>query len=120
MGYNTEFQGQFKITPQLDTKVLCEVAEFCRNRHDNEGPGISGAPWCDWMFAHEPDCSVMYWNGSEKSYSMLEWALYLKDKFFPESKVEGVIQARGEEFSDLWSMVADSKTNTIKRVNGWK
>ena len=114
MGYTTEFRGHFDISPPLPAETLEELGLFLEERHSyTTHPSIH----CDWDFSD--DGCQMYWNGSEKSYNMLQWAIYLKNKFFPSHTVSGRIHARGEEFDDIWEMVACPISSQIRR-EGWK
>ena len=111
MGYNTEFRGRFIITPRLDDKLLDDLNKFCTERHEN---GFSF--WCDWFFGQDEDgSSFMEWNGSEKSYSMDDWAIELQRKFFPGRKITGFVRARGEDFDDVWEMYVDNHGKICRR-----
>ena len=111
MGYRTEFEGCFKISPPLDEDLLEELWEFCSLRH-NADAGMPSV-WCDWDFNRYE----MFWNGSEKPYKMVEWANLIDGMFLEGHTLTGEIRARGEKFDDVWTMVADGG---VRRVKGWK
>lgn len=117
MGYTTEFSGSFQIDPPLSRELARTLNAFCDQRHGGDIYTFEGCPslWCDWAFSK--DGTSMYWNGSEKSYEMTKWARYLKHKFFPTHKVTGRIKARGEDFDDIWEMIAND--NGIYDQDGW-
>lgn len=119
MGYNTEFEGEFRIVPPLDAATLAKLEEFCEERHGGDLDVFPGMPafWCNWEFEDKGDHTEMRWNGSEKSYAMDEWAILLFKRFFPKHSVTGDIRARGEDFDDLWSMHASG--GCIRRRDGW-
>lgn len=113
MGYNTDFDGQFKITPKLSDDQVKELNKYCENSGNTSARG-----WCDWYFRQGDDCTFMEWNGSEKSYDMDKWARKLVSEKIPSDRsLTGVVLARGEEFRDMWHMVANGRTITVGR--GW-
>ena len=117
MGYTTEFDGHFEITPPLSNELKNQLNLFCEIRHGKLERQF-GTNWCDWEFFNLDDgYTTMKWNGSEKSYSMVEWARYLWATFFTDHQVTGRIRARGESFDDVWTMVASG--GTISKQNGW-
>jgi hypothetical protein len=111
MGYTTEFYGDLEVSPALSPITVAEFNEFCSQRH--EGGGVEpGDPqysiWCDWEVS--ADGTAISWNGSEKSYAMDDWLPWLLARFCRGHKVNGVIEASGEEQGDLWAIVVtDSK-----------
>jgi len=120
MGYQTTFDGEFKISPPLSVEVQRELNSFCGNAQDkiDELPG--NPPHygqCDWAFS--TDGTSMCWNGMGKSYEMTRWAVYLHNEFFPDHDLDGRIHARGEEFNDIWTMVASSEQSLIFEEDGW-
>jgi len=120
MGYTTQFEGEFRITPALEEDEVNALNDFTEDRHDDPNmPGI----WCDWVFNNDDTIddgphTVMCWNGSEKSYEMTAWANYLKKNFFPKRDVRGSMRARGESFDDVWTMVTDGVT--FSEESRWK
>jgi len=116
LGYTTKFKGSFEIYPPLSDEQVDELNEFCKRRHGGSVNTFDYAPsmWCDWFFTNDS----MMWNDSEKSYCMSTWANILSDMFMKEHTITGEIRARGEEFDDVWTMVADGR-GVWKRV-GWR
>jgi len=101
MGYTTEFEGAFTVSPPLSAEEVDFLFKFSQTRRmDREqgpyyvddphwlgGEGVyvnrppAGQPglWCQW----EPsdDGTEIQWDGSEKAYDMVEWIIYLIDHF---------------------------------------
>jgi len=121
MGSTTTFRGHFTISPPLADDEIEELNLFCENPKGDNLPGHN----CDWIFenSYEDDEleTTMAWNGMEKSYDMPEWACYIMNHFdfLGESNIEGRIKARGEEFDDIWTMVACPIECSITREEGW-
>ncbi len=101
MGYSTDFLGHIDIDPALNDAEIEYLTAFGRSRRcvrpggPYDVPGnpaaegrddfrselynnrAQGQPnlWCDWVPCWEGCCIA--WNGTEKSYSMIEWLRYL-------------------------------------------
>jgi hypothetical protein len=136
MGYSTDFDGQFRITPPLPTDLIDQLNEFCATRHEKPSkpepepwesdPNNLNRPyrgkladprigiWCDWAFRTEADATVMEWNGNEKSYHQAEWGQHLISLFPEGHTVTGTINAQGEDANDIWRMVAKDRTITVQ------
>lgn len=113
MGYTTEFDGRFEFSKPLTDEQAEEFNLFCTQRHGNNiSHGANPSFWCDW----ETDGKGMFWNESEKSYGMDDWARVLVEKFLKPWGVElkGHIYAQGEERNDRWAMIAEG--HNIKRA----
>lgn len=114
MGYTTEFRGAMTIDPPLEPHMVEEVNNFCEERHGgnidpyHEMPGL----WCDWQVS--ADGSKIFWNGSEKSYSMEEWLTYLIKRFMRDRKVNGRMLAQGESFGDVWVLACKDNVVTTE------
>ena len=107
MGYSTEFKGALEIFPSLSQEQTAQVSSFCEARHctvedTNRTDPASPSFWCDWA----TDGLSLYWNGSEKSYSMFEWLEILNEKFFKPwgCELEGQITAQGDDRDDVWAI----------------
>lgn len=115
MGYTTTFSGKFEFSKPLTPEQVAEFNRFCEERHGTSSREFPGCPsfWCDW----ETDGSTMFWNGSEKSYNMDDWARILVERFLKPWGVEvrGEIGADGEAQGDVWKMIAEGYT--IRRAN---
>ena len=58
MGYNTEFEGEFALSKQLDEETYYALEELADSRHDYEDmPSI----WCQWVVG--ADWQSIKWNG---------------------------------------------------------
>jgi hypothetical protein len=103
MGYTTDFEGQFEITPPLsleEGEYLMHFSESRRmkrhsgpytvdedglnNREDVIGDGNdppTGQPglWCQWVPTQ--DGKFIEWDEGEKFYRSAEWIKYLIDHF---------------------------------------
>lgn len=114
MGYTTEFEGEFEITPPLTLDQLTEINNFMEGRHGGNINVYEGFPsfHCDW----ETNGDTIKWNESEKSYKMYEWIKLLNEKFFKPwgCMLTGDISAQGENKDDRWGMRA--KDGEIKRL----
>jgi hypothetical protein len=102
------------------------------NRPDPDQPGL----WCQWVpdeYA-DPPGSELGWDGGEKFYNAAEWMEYIVNKllspaarayvdahlnederlksFTCDHKVDGVIEAEGEEPGDLWKIVVEADAAT--------
>jgi hypothetical protein len=129
MGYNSEFQGSWKLNKALDDvtynflKKLNETrrmkrkvdakygveGEFYVEDPDNREPNIvdiNGEPktqpslWCQWI---PTECRMeIEWDGGEKFYNYIEWIEYIISKVLaPRGYIlNGSVKWRGEEFDD--------------------
>lgn len=107
MGYNTDFDGKFTVSPVLDAFQVDVLKKFSRTRHEDSTGGTpkeAGWPdsyYCDW----EPtdDGSAIQWNGAEKFYDYTEWIEFLVRRFIaPSGRVlNGEVRWSGEENGDL-------------------
>lgn len=115
MGYTTEFEGHFTITPPLNQYEVTYLRAFARTRHvrtpygpyvvtiadghdtppvpitDHNHPpdGVPGL-WCQWEASG--DGTQLAWDGGEKFYESEEWLRYLVDTFLrPGAALRGDI-----------------------------
>lgn len=104
MGYTTEFEGAMELEPALTPEQTEQINLFCEDRHGGDTQVYAGFPafWCDW----ETNGRKLYWNGSEKSYSMDKWLTLLIERFFKPwgVMVRGKMLAQGESRDDRWTM----------------
>ena len=101
MGYSTDYIGHIDIEPPLndaEVEYLIAFGKSRRNLRDGGPYEVPGNPdaelrdpprgeaynirapgqpnlWCDWTPCWDGCCIA--WNGTEKSYSMIEWLRYL-------------------------------------------
>ena len=82
------------------------------NRPPSTQPGL----WCQWVPNENGDALV--WDEGEKFYHAAEWIKYLIDAILaPKGYVlNGVVDARGEEFGDLWYI--EVTNNVVKTGEG--
>lgn len=71
----------------------------------NRPPATQPGLWCQWMI--QEDHQTIEWDGNEKFYSYTEWIRYLIDKVLAPNGyvVNGEVNWRGEEFSDIGTIV---------------
>ena len=117
MGYTTEFAGRISIQPELTPEQQKTINDFCEERHGGNMDVHAGMPgfWCDY----ETDGKTIGWNGSEKSYHMLEWMQLLIKRFFSKwgCILNGSLQAQGEDPSDEWSLVVRDNITSRKSID---
>jgi hypothetical protein len=115
MGYTTDFEGSFKVSPPLNEKEVAYLNAFNDSRRMARGKGpyyvdgggfmgqnndpdvtsMNNPPeeqpslWCQWV--PNEDGTEIAWDGGEKFYSALEWMEYLIKHFIgsnPKAKSE--------------------------------
>ena len=112
MGYSTDFRGELKFTTDIDIKQQAHLKQYM-------GEDFRDHP--DWV---KPDTYMYYidlvilddysgikWNGSEKTYGMLESINFIIDemrKLWPEFDMEGEMDNQGEEIGDVWKIVMEN------------
>jgi hypothetical protein len=82
----------------------------------NEPPPGQPSLWCQW--APSEDGTSIAWDGGEKFYNAGEWMTYIIEHFVgpaPKAKsalpflqghkIEGTINAQGEDRSDVWRII---------------
>ncbi|OJT66901.1 hypothetical protein [Bacillus licheniformis] len=131
MGYNTTFQGQFRLNKTLDSETYSFLKKLANTRrmrrkvnesiygiegefyvdgrdHDeniidgNEPPKTQPSLWLQWIPTEERNAIV--WDGEEKFYCADKWIIYLIEKVLkPKGYVlNGIVNAFGEETNDIW------------------
>ena len=103
MGYNTEFEGEFALSKQLDEETYYALEELADSRHDYEDmPSI----WCQWVVG--ADWQSIKWNGGEKFYGYIGWIKYINRNFLlPKGiKMDGEVAFQGERAKDGGRIVA--------------
>jgi len=110
MGYSTNFDGVLKfksvLTPEQIAKVRSFLGEDCREHPEWEGS--RGLTYIDLKFLgrrNNEDFSGLEWNGSEKTYQLVEKVnLIITEmrKEYPDFGLEGSILAQGEDIDDRW------------------
>lgn len=142
MGYSTDFVGSIKIEPPLTPKSIKFLTKFnqtrrmhrskgphfvdgtgdmgqgldpdiiCYNTPDPSQPGL----WCNWI--PTPDGTAIEWDGGEKFYEAEAWMEYIINNYITPHghKCSGVIQAYGEDPSDLWQLHVTNNVVTTKEA----
>ncbi|KAG0616742.1 hypothetical protein M758_5G139000 [Ceratodon purpureus] len=125
MGYTTDFEGFFTITPPLQgaPKALLEgicstrrmaretdpiygvEGEFCVNEaqtrilDNNRPPRTQPSLNCDWELSE--DGAKLEWSGMEKFYGYTEWLRYIITRVIPEGTLlNGEVKFAGERADD--------------------
>lgn len=133
MGYTTEFEGKFKIEPQLPGSFVAEVNDLLAGRHDGQGwssdpynyPSNNlgtievprGAVWCQWELENDGEATCIEWNGAEKFYFYKEWMenilAYVRGRY-PSMVVDGRMMYRGEDMRDVGIMTPGSLGRVVQ------
>lgn len=125
MGYTTDFEGFFTITPPLqgapkdlldgicntrrmarETDPIYGVeGEFCVNEaqgrvlDNNRPPRTQPSLNCDWELSE--DGAKLQWSGMEKFYGYTEWLRYIITRVIPEGTLlNGEVKFAGESAHD--------------------
>jgi hypothetical protein len=138
MGHTTDFVGNLTVAPRLNDTEIEFLNAFATSRRcrrpggpydvpGNPGAGdwrdfptdldnlpATGQPglWCNWEVCWEGDC--LCWNGTEKSYRMVEWLRYLIEHFLkPGAKAQPDPRFSGFTFDHVVSgMVVGCRRDT--------
>ena len=104
MGYSTEFRGELKFTTDLTAKQLGKVKSFlgqdCREHPEWNKQNLT---YIDLELLD--DFSGLKWDGSEKTYDLVEKVNLIIDelqKEYPEFGLTGKLMAQGEDIEDRW------------------
>lgn len=106
MGYHTEFTGSLQFTKKISTRELSRLKQILR-QDCREHPEWS-VPHLTYIdLALLPDNSGIQWDGSEKTYNMVELVnvvVLQMRKDFPEFGLSGSMSAQGSNFNDCWEL----------------
>jgi hypothetical protein len=97
MGYTTEFDGQFTVTPTLSLEHFNRLNDFWDERHEGkEFPGY----YCQWI--PNKTGTAIEWDENEKFYDYIEWIVYLIKNFLAPwgYKLNGTVLWSGESRGD--------------------
>lgn len=144
MGYYTEFDGQLRIDPPLNTAEVDYLNDFFTTEHPNTTTGmLAGSArwpkpgiWCDL----KATTTSLAWNGSKKTYDLEVWVAWVIDHmlsararpivtahlnndprlaaFTCDHVVNGLMTARGEDAEDRWALlVRDNVVETSQATS---
>lgn len=109
MGYNTDFEGELLFKDNITVPMLADFKKFlgedCRDHKEWEG--AKDFTYVDLELTS--DMLGIQWNGSEKSYNMVEiinMIIHNMRKKYPEFGFKGGrMEAKGEDFDDRWAII---------------
>jgi len=107
MGYTTRFTGTLKFKNELTIQQLIKLKEYFdtdSRKHPEWGPQAFN--YIDLELAK--DASGLQWDGSEKTYGMVEAVNFIiteMQKEFPDFSLTGSMLAQGEEIGDIWRLI---------------
>lgn len=108
MGYNTDFEGKFTLTPALTRAQEREITELVGDDPE-DGPDS----YCGWEVTD--DGASLEWDGGEKFDLYLEWLQYIIDKLSPMGvAVSGSVSYQGEDPTDFGQIEAQGGKATRK------
>lgn len=110
MGYSTDFDGKFKITPPLSSARAAKLREKVAS--GTKHPKEKGAPpsYCEWEVTS--DGAGIQWNGGEKFYYYTAWLKFLIDTYLAPwgHTVNGSVKWSGDDAADVGVLtVVDNK-----------
>lgn len=119
MGYSTDFDGCLKFTSVLTggeqiAKIETFLGEDCRNHPE----------WCQTGLTYIDlellkDFSGLQWDGSEKTYQLVEKVNLIiteMKKEYPDFGLEGKILAQGEDIDDRWILSIENGLAVEKEI----
>jgi len=117
MGYNTDFSGELKFKEDITIGQLAKVKTFLgEDVRDHKEWSQDGSPTYIELEISE-DFSCLKWNGSEKTYNMVECVNIIIDNMrleFPDFGLTGGFLANGEEAGDVWRLKFDDDGRAIE------
>ena len=118
MGYTTDFEGSFKISPPLSQEHVRELTAFSEERHGGNMTPCAGFPgfWCDW--APNEDGTELSWNGGEKFYDYVEWLDLVIERFLKRwgHTLDGEVTWQGESPGDRGIIIVHGNEVSTKRA----
>lgn len=105
MGYTTEFDGHFTLTPPPPAEVvlqLMDLAGVCKQ--DELGDRSMPASYNQWELTR--DRQHLQWDGGEKFYHYVEWLQWLMDHVLTPAgvTVSGTVDYSGEAVTDVGTL----------------
>lgn len=103
MGYSTDFEGRFTITPQLTMDQFAELAAV----QEWPGAGRSGGGYVQWT--PTKDGKGLTWDGNEKFYEYVECLEWLMKTYFARwgCTLSGSVKYKGESRDDRGVIVVE-------------
>jgi hypothetical protein len=106
MGYTTKFSGQLRFKKEVTSTSLGKLKGYCGIdcRHTPELK-YTGFTYIDIKITD--DFSGIEWDGSEKTYDLVEkinLVISEMKKEYPDFGLEGEMIAQGESFGDVWKL----------------
>lgn len=121
MGYDTEFRGEFTITPALSKEKVAEYNAFFGSdiRHDDDinHNNMFSAPslYCYWEITS--DGTTIFCSDSSHFYHYDEWLELIIKKVIPENTfVNGVVSYHGEHDNDFGLIII--RNNVVEKKKG--
>lgn len=141
MGYTTEFDGSFMITPPLNEFEIEFMHEFSETRRMNrrngplfvKGSGYAGQGndpdiidyngphpdqpglWCQWEVVNNG--STLRWNGAEKFYAAELWLAYLIENLL-SSKANAYLNKHADNDARLMYFTCDHDVHGFVYATG--
>lgn len=126
MGYNTVFEGRFKLDRPLSPAHKQVLDELADEEHE---PGEDGKPlrearsgrpcvYCQWKPTE--DGAEITWDMVEKFYGWLEWLEYIVDHHLKPwgYHLNGEVRWRGEEPGDSGVIyVENNRIEAVEDIN---
>lgn len=113
MGYKTDYKGTIYIESKLNDEQKEKLSSFfgedCHD-HPEWWPELEGLSWIDLEWEYGKEGVSFSWDGSEKTYDLLEkinGITKLMRKEWPEFKLSGMLEGQGEDWGDLFAIVID-------------
>ena len=111
MGYSTSFKGRLKFKKELTASQISELSKLLgKDRRDFDFKfELIGDDdfWYHIDLEFTPDYSGLQWDGSEKTYGMIEIinsiTNFMKKKY-PDFELIGKLSAQGEDAEDRWTL----------------
>jgi hypothetical protein len=87
MGYNTKFEGEFRLDRPLADDTYYELEGLDGPFYERER---LPSQWCQWKVGD--DWQSIVWDGGEKFYGYIGWIRHINDKFLkPQNYVLNVM-----------------------------
>ena len=113
MGYSTDFKGRLEIVPELTASQLAKLSSYLgEDVRDHKEWGVNDKE-CPFYFIDlqlTKDFKALEWNGSEKTYGMVEAVNFIIQemrKELPAFSLVGHLLAQGDDIDDRWTLVVE-------------